>query len=491
LVIPGDKEFIMKLKPELGLTFDDVLLIPRKSAIRSRSDVNTSTRLVRGMHMAIPLISANMDTVTEAAMAIAMAQAGGIGIIHRFMPVQKQADAVRKVKRAESFVVENPVTISPDATIDEARLAMIDASIGGLVVTSPDARVLGMITSRDVLLAPDPNARVASLMTPREKLIVASADEPFDEARLTLHSSRIEKLPIVDDQNHVMGLITAQDIIKIQEHPLATKDEKGRLRVGVAVGVRSTDLDRTAACLEAGADLFVIDVAHGHADHVIEMIKKVKNEFPEAPVIAGNVATAEGVKDLAEAGADAVKVGVGSGSICTTRIVTGFGVPQLTALLECIEIAAKLDIPIISDGGIRTSGDVTKALAAGASSVMLGGLLAGTDESPGASVIREGRRYKAIRGMASLTANVARKEIEKQGEIEPDEWEKVVPEGVEAMVPHRGAVVDILHQIVGGVRSGMSYAGAKTIEELWEQTEFIRITPAGMRESGAHDVNLL
>jgi IMP dehydrogenase len=481
----------MKLRPELGLTFDDVLLIPKKSPIRSRSDVNTATRLVPGINMAIPLISANMDTVTEASMAIAMAQAGGIGILHRFMPAPKQAEAVRKVKRAESFVVENPVTISPDATIEEARLTMIESSIGGLVVTSPDATVLGMITSRDVLLAPDPTATVASLMTPREKLVVASADEPLDEARLTLHARRIEKLPIVDDHNHVMGLITAQDIIKIQEHPLATKDAKGRLRVGVAIGVRSTDLDRAAACLDAGADLLVVDIAHGHADHVTEMVKQLKKKFPDVPVIAGNVATSEGVKDLIDAGADAVKVGVGSGSICTTRIVTGFGVPQLTALMDCIEIAHKFDIPLISDGGIRTSGDVTKAIAAGASSIMLGGMLAGTDESPGASVIREGRRYKVIRGMASLTANVARKEIEQQGEIEPEEWEKVVPEGVEAMVPHRGAVADILHQIVGGLRSGMSYAGATTLNELSQNAEFIRITPAGMRESGAHDVNIL
>jgi IMP dehydrogenase len=487
----GWKEIIMKLRPELGLTFDDVLLVPKQSSIRSRADVKTVVRLVGDIHMAIPLMSANMDTVTEANMAIAMAQAGGIGILHRFMPAQKQAEAVRRVKRAESFVVENPVTISPDATIDEAREAMIEASIGGLVVTSTDATVLGMITSRDVLLAPDPTVTVASLMTPREKLVVAHSNEPLDEARLTLHARRIEKLPLVDDQNHVTGLITAQDIIKIQEHPMATKDAKGRLRVGVAIGVRSPDLDRAAVCLEAGADLLVVDIAHGHATHVIEMVKTLKQEFPDAPVIAGNVATAEGVKDLVQAGADAVKVGVGSGSICTTRIVTGFGVPQLTALMDCVEAANKLDVPIISDGGIRNSGDVTKALAAGASSVMLGSMLAGTDESPGASVIREGRRFKVIRGMASLTANVARKEIEKQGEIEPDEWEKVVPEGVEAMVPHRGAVTDILHQIVGGLRSGMSYAGATTLEELWQNAEFIRITQAGMRESGAHDVNLL
>jgi IMP dehydrogenase len=481
----------MNLRPDLGLTFDDVLLVPKRSSIRSRSDVDTSTWLSSAFKLTIPIVSANMDTVTETRMAIAMAQAGGIGIIHRFMPIEKQIEMVKKVKRTESFVVERPVTIQPQTTLAEARTRMEESLIGGLVVTDDDGRLLGILTTRDVLLSSDLTATVASLMTPRERLIVASKDETLDSARLTLHTNRIEKLPLVDAENRVVGLITAQDIIKLQEHPQATKDLKGRLRVGVAVGVRSSDIQRVAGCVEAGADVIVIDIAHGHADHVIEMVRRYKHEFPATSVIAGNVATSNGVRDLAEAGADAIKVGVGSGSICTTRIVTGFGVPQLTAISDCAESGQKFGIPIIADGGIQTSGDITKALAAGASSVMLGSLLAGTEESPGAAISREGRRYKVVRGMASLTANVARKEIELQGEIDPDEWEKVVPEGVEALVPYRGSVADILHQLVGGLRSGMSYAGASTLEELRQNAEFIRITGAGMQESGAHDVSVL
>jgi IMP dehydrogenase len=481
----------MNLRSDLGLTFDDVLLVPKRSAIRSRSAVDTSTLLAQGFKLTIPIVSANMDTVTETSMAIAMAQAGGIGVIHRFMPVERQVEMVQKVKRTESFVVERPVVVQSETSLEEARALMAESLIGGLVVTDEAGHLLGMLTTRDVLLASDMSATVASLMTPRERLIVASKDETLDAARLTLHTHRIEKLPLVDVDNRVVGLITAQDIIKLQEHPQATKDLKGRLRVGVAIGVRSSDVDRLAGCVEAGADAIVIDIAHGHADHVIEMVRRCKHEFPATPVIAGNVATATGVLDLAEAGADAIKVGVGSGSICTTRIVTGFGVPQLTAISDCAETGHKYGIPIIADGGIQTSGDITKALAAGASSVMLGNLLAGTEESPGAAIIRDGRRYKVVRGMASLSANVARKEIEQQGEIDPDEWEKVVPEGVEALVPYRGTVTDILHQLVGGLRSGMSYAGANTLEELQQNAEFIRITGAGMKESGTHDVRVL
>jgi IMP dehydrogenase len=481
----------MNLRSDLGLTFDDVLLVPKRSAIRSRSVVDTSTWLVQSFKLSMPIISANMDTVTETSMAIAMAQVGGIGIIHRFMPAGKQVEMVQKVKRTESFVVESPVTIPPGITLAEARTRMVESLIGGLVVVDDGGRLLGMLTTRDVLLASDLSATVASLMTPRERLIVASKDESLDAARLTLHTHRIEKLPLVDAEDRVVGLITAQDIIKLQEHPQATKDLKGRLRVGVAVGVRSSDMQRVVECVEAGADVIVIDIAHGHADHVFEMVRRCKHEFAHVPLIAGNVATASGVRDLAEAGADAVKVGVGSGSICTTRLVTGFGVPQLTAISDCAEAGQKFGIPIIADGGIQTSGDLTKALAAGASSVMLGSLLAGTEESPGAAISREGRRYKVVRGMASLTANVARKEIELQGEVDPDEWEKVVPEGVEALVPYRGSVMDILHQLVGGLRSGMSYAGASTLEDLRRNAEFIRITGAGMQESGTHDVRVL
>lgn len=480
----------MKLRKEPALTFDDVLLVPKRSALRSRRDVQTSSLLVPQIRLSIPVISANMDTVTEAAMAVAMAQAGGIGILHRFMPLSKQAEMVRRVKRAEGFVVEHPVTIRPDASLVEARKMMVESLIGGLVVVDEMGHLMGMLTARDILLAPEESLQVRDLMTPREKLVVAPVDEALDSARLRLHSHRIEKLPLVDAQDRVMGLITAQDIVKLQEHPQATKDGKGRLQVGVALGVHSDDLERAAVCIEEGADVVVVDVAHGHADHVLAMIRQLKQRFPDTPVIGGNVATAEGVRDLARAGADAVKVGVGSGSICITRIVTGFGMPQLTAVAECAEAGREMGVPIISDGGTRNSGDMVKALAAGASTVMVGSLLAGTDESPGASVIREGRRYKVVRGMASLTANVTRKEID-QGELDLSEFERVVPEGVEALVPHRGAVAETLHQLVGGLRSALSYAGAADIEQLWDKAEFVRITPAGVKESAPHDVKLL
>lgn len=480
----------MKLRPETGLTFDDVLLVPKHSAIRSRSAVDTSTWLVPGIRMHIPIISANMDTVTEALMAIAMAQAGGIGIIHRFMTKARQVDEVHRVKRSESFIVEQPITVLPSVSLVEARQKMEGAGIGGLMVVDLDEHLLGIVTTRDVLLAPDPSVCIETVMTPSDRLVMASADEPFEKARLKLHANRIEKLPLVDAENRVVGLITAQDVIKLQQHPGATKDEKGRLRVGVAVGVRSDDLQRAAACIDVGADVVVIDIAHGHSDHTIDMIRDLKKNFSEIPVIAGNVATAQGVRDLAQAGADAVKVGVGAGSICITRVVTGYGVPQLTAIAECFEAGQALGIPIVADGGLRTSGDIAKAIAAGASTVMLGNLLAGTEESPGAPVVRGGRRFKIVRGMASLSANVERKSVD-QGIVEDEEWGEIVPEGVEAVVPYRGKVAESLHQLVGGLRSSMSYAGAETIESFWERAEFIRITHAGRTESGVHDVDVL
>lgn len=481
----------MNLRPDIGLTFDDVLLVPKRSSIRSRSDVDTATFLVPSIRMAIPIISSDMDTVTEAAMAIAMAQAGGIGIIHRFMPIGTQAGEVQRVKRAESFVVENPITISLDENLRVARNKMVEADIGGLVVVDGDGHLLGLLTTRDVLLAADPSMLVRDVMTPRERLVVASEDEPLDAARIKLYEHRIEKLPLVAVDDRIVGLITAQDIIKLRRHPQATKDDKGRLRVGIAIGVRSEDHQRAAACVEAGVDVLVVDVAHGHADHALDMVRQLKTRFPQIPVIAGNVATANAVLDLADAGADAVKVGVGSGSICITRVVTGYGIPQLTAIADCSQAGQSRGVPIIADGGIRTSGDVSKALAAGASSVMLGSALAGTDESPGAAVIRGGRRYKIVRGMASLTANVARAEIDRVENVEDEEWREIVPEGVEAVVPYRGSVEDILHQFVGGLRSGMSYAGARTIEAFWDESEFIRITAAGKAESGVHDVDVL
>lgn len=485
----------MHIRETPGLTFDDVLLVPKRSSVASRSAVDTSAQLTRRLRLAIPIISANMDTVTEANMAIAIAQAGGIGAIHRFMTPERQAAEVVRVKRAESFVVESPATIPPDATVAQARQILAELGIGGLLVTTPDDKLLGMLTKRDVLLAPDPRAPISTVMTPRSQLITLSAGGPhgndLEHARELLHTHRIEKLPLLNAQGEIIGLLTAQDIIKHEQHPRATKDHKGRLCVAAAVGVKPGELLRSEACVAAGADVLVVDIAHGHSEHAIQVVRELKQSFPQTEIIAGNVATAQGVTDLAEAGADAVKVGVGSGSICTTRIVTGFGVPQLTAIIDCAVAARAVGVPLIADGGIRDGGDLTKALAAGADTAMIGSLLAGTEESPGASVVRDGQRYKIVRGMASLSANIERKMVEKGGEVDLVDWEQVVPEGVEAIVPYRGAVIDLLHQLIGGLRSGLSYAGATSIAELRENAEFIRITSAGRRESGAHDVETI
>ena len=482
----------MKFRPDIALTFDDVLLVPRHSSIRSRRDIDMSTQLTREIRLHLPVISANMDTVTEAAMAIAMAQQGGIGVLHRFMSLERQAEQVRKVKRAESLVVHNPLTILPDASLAQARQVMVEENVGGLVVVDTAGKLIGMVTNRDVLLATDPSALVQTVMTPRERLVVAGTDETLEAAREKLYQARVEKLPLIASDGTLTGLITAQDIVKIQEHPYATKDQLGRLRVGAALGVHSDDVERAAACIEAGADLLVVDIAHGHSDHTITMVKQLKKTFPGVAVMAGNVATGDGVRELADAGADAIKVGVGAGSICITRIVTGFGVPQLTAVADCAEVSHKLGLPVVADGGMRTSGDVTKALAAGASTVMLGSMLAGTEEAPGAEIVRQGRRYKVVRGMASLSANVERRKLDAtEVEFSEEDWTEVVPEGVEAFVPYRGDVADILTQIAGGLRSGMSYAGARTIPDLWENAEFVRITSAGIKESGSHDVNLI
>jgi len=482
----------MRIRPDTALTFDDVLLVPRHSSIRSRHDVDMSTQLTRDLRLHLPIISANMDTVTEAPMAIAMAQQGGMGILHRFMSIERQAEQVRKVKRAESLVVHSPLTIEPDATLAQASQIMEEENVGGLVVVDADGKLAGMVTTRDVLLAPNQTALVQTVMTPRERLVVAGENETLEAAREKLYQARVEKLPLISADGRLTGLITAQDIVKIQEHPYATKDRLGRLRVGAALGVRVDDVERAAACVEAGVDILVVDIAHGHSDHTIGMVKKLKLTFPNTPVMAGNVATGDGVRELADAGADSIKIGVGAGSICVTRVVTGFGVPQLTAVADCAEVSRKLGIPVVADGGMRNSGDVTKALAAGASTVMLGSMLAGTEEAPGAEIVREGRRYKVVRGMASLSANVERRKLDNTVlEFNEEEWTEVVPEGVEAFVPYRGEVADILTQIAGGLRSGMSYAGARTIPELWDQAEFVRVTSAGIKESGSHDVNLI
>ena len=480
----------MKLRPETALTFDDVLLVPRRSSIRSRHAVSTATMLSKRIALAVPVISSNMDTVTEAAMAQAMARLGGIGVIHRFMPVEKQAAEVQRVKRAEGYMVDAPHSIPATATVREAHTRLKDHNVSGLIVLDERGDVAGLLTARDLMFADDIEQPVAEVMTPRTELITARESTSLEDARRVLRDNRIEKLPVLDDTGALRGLITAQDIARLTQWPNATKDSRGRLWVAAAVGVRPGDLERAAACVQAGVDALVVDIAHGHSDNALDMVMRLKERFPDVDVIGGNVATAEGVRDMAEAGADAVKVGVGAGSICITRIVTGFGVPQLSAVAECADAGRELGVPIIADGGIRTSGDITKALAVGSSTVMLGSLLAGTDESPGASVVRGGRRYKVVRGMASLTANIERQEVELGREVDPDGWERVVAEGVEAMVPMRGPVKDIIYQLVGGVRSGLSYAGASSIPELWENAEFVRITGAGKAESGAHDVDV-
>jgi IMP dehydrogenase len=479
----------MKLRPSPGLTFDDVLLVPRRSPVQSRGDVSTATRLTGEIGMAIPIVSANMDTVTEWPMAVAMARAGGIGVIHRFMPAEREAQEVRRAKRAEGHVVESPVTLLPDATAGEARAEMARRGFGSFVVVDENGRLEGLATRRDLQFADDADP-IRGLMTPARRLITAPAGTGLEQARGILREHRIEKLPLVDRDDRVVGLITAKDVLRTLQHPDATKDDKGRLRVGAAVGVRAGYLERAGLLVQAGVDVLVVDIAHGHSDNAIEATRALRKAFPELQIVAGNVASAAGTRDLIEAGADAVKVGVGPGSICITRIVTGFGVPQLSAIAECAEAAAPFDVPIIADGGIRTSGDIVKALAAGASSVMLGSLLAGTDESPGVVVLRNNRRTKVSRGMASLGATMERPDRQPEDGEDPA-WTRVVAEGVEAAVPYRGAVDDLVAQLVGGLRSGLSYGGARTIRELRETAEFIQITPAGVQESGPHDVDVL
>ncbi len=484
----------MKIRPTKGLTFDDVLLVPKRSPIASRQDVDTSTWLTPTIPLRIPIVSANMDTVTEAAMSIAMARAGGVGIIHRFMSIEGQVKQVKRVKRAEGFMVERPYSISSEASIGEARQLMSQHEVGGLVVTNGKSELVGLVTQRDIILASDDSALVSLVMTPPDQIISARADISPEEARALLHEHRLEKLPVIDDNDQLVGLITAQDIVKHNRHPDATKDDKGRLRVGAAIGVKPNDVARAEVLLAAGADLLVLDIAHGHADHCVDMLKTLRRNFPDAQIVAGNVASKEGARDLAEAGADAIKVGVGPGSICTTRIVTGFGVPQLTAIMDGVEGVTESgrDIPVIADGGIRTSGDLVKALAAGATSVMIGSLFAGCEESPGSTVIRNGQKFKVVRGMASLGAAMGRKAVEEEDDESAEsqeDWNKVVPEGVEAVVPYRGNVDELLYQLIGGLWSGLSYGGALTIKELQDNAEFMEITPAGIRESHSHDVS--
>jgi IMP dehydrogenase len=473
-----------------GLTYDDVLLVPRYSDIRSRKDVDTSAQLTRRLRLHMPIVSANMDTVTEAEMAVAMARRGGIGIIHRFNTVEQQVHQVRQVKRSESFVIENPYTIGPQNTVGQARDLLDLHNITGLPVVDEAGLLVGLLTSRDILFVHDDSRLVCEVMTPRERLITAAMGTTITQAEEILQEHKVEKLPLVDTDNRLAGLITLRDILRRTLYPESSKDGKGRLLVGAAVGVVGDYLQRAEELVRAGCDVLVVDIAHGHSENAISAIRQIRARLGDVDLIAGNVATAEGTRDLIEAGVDAVKVGVGPGSICITRVVTGVGVPQLTAVLDCVCEAERSGVPIIADGGIRQAGDVSKALAAGASTVMCGNVLAGTRESPGVVVVRNGRRYKASRGMASAGATLERRRREKSGWEGETDLTDVVPEGVEGMVPFKGDVAEVLVQLVGGLRSGMSYLGSRTLAEFRQKAQFIQISPASMRESQPHDIEL-
>ena len=478
----------------VGLTFDDVLLVPKLSDVKSRKDAGTRTRFSRRIELGVPIASANMDTVTESAMAIALARLGGIGVIHRFLTVEEEVAEVLKVKRSEGVMIEDPVTLGPEGTVREAWQVIREREIGGIVIVDRSRRVLGLLTRRDINLEDDLDRKVRDLMTPRKELVTARRGVTLEEAKKVLHAHRIEKLPVVDRAGRLAGLITSKDIMKRRQFPSATKDAKGRLRVAAAVGVRGDHMERARRLLDAGADALVVDIAHGHSDYAIGTVKEIKRKLGDVEVVAGNVATAKGAADLGRAGADGAKGGVGSGSICVTRVVTGSGVPQLTAIMDCVAGAEGSGVPIIADGGIRVPGDVTKAVAAGASSVMVGSLFAGTEESPGPTILRDGVRYKLTRGMASLAATVDRKVrgTERAGQNEDEAIEEAieesVPEGVEGLIPYKGRVEEVVRQLVGGLRSGMSYSGAHDLAELRKNAEFMRITAAGHKESLPHDI---
>lgn len=471
-----------------GLTFDDVLLVPKYSNITTRSQTDLSTKLSKNISLNIPLISANMDTVTESAMAIAMAREGGIGIIHRFLTVEEEVEEVLKVKRSASVMIENPYTISPDQSAKDAINYMHEKGVSGLLVVN-DSKLAGILTHRDVMFESQSNKLVRDIMT--KDVITAKPGITIIEAKETLRQHRIEKLPLVDDKGIIRGLITSKDITHNEDYPNASKDKKGRPLVGAAVGVKGDFMERAEALLNADADAIVVDIAHGHSENAINTIRNIKKAFPNCELIAGNVATARGAEDLIKAGVDAVKVGVGSGSICITRVITGSGVPQLTAVYDCAQVGKKYEVPIISDGGTRTSGDLTKALAAGASTVMVGSLFGGTDESPGSFVMKNGKRYKIYRGMASFYAALGRKSKETGNVTVNEDLNDYVAEGVEAMVPYKGTVTDIIKQLSGGVRSGLSYCGAHTIPQMQQNAEFIKMSRAGFAESQPHDVDLM
>ncbi|QEC53303.1 IMP dehydrogenase [Anseongella ginsenosidimutans] len=467
-----------------GLTYDDVLLIPAYSETLPR-EVNTQTRLTRNIRINIPIVSAAMDTVTESALAIAIAQEGGIGILHKNMSIERQALEVRKVKRSESGMILDPVTLRDDATLEEALALMKEYKIGGIPIVDGERKLTGILTNRDLRFQKDITMKVGQVMT-RHNLVIAPEGTDLAKAEEILQNHKIEKLPVVDKDGRLSGLITYKDIQKFKNFPTACKDTHGRLRVGAAVGVTADTLDRVAALVNAGVDVIIIDTAHGHSRGVIIEVKKVKERFPDLEIIAGNVGTGEGAKALADAGVDGVKVGIGPGSICTTRVVAGVGVPQLSAVYEAAKALQGMGIPVIADGGIKQTGDIVKAIAAGASSVMAGSLFAGVEESPGETIIYEGRKFKSYRGMGSVEAMELGSKDRYFQDVE-DDIKKLVPEGIVGRVPYKGTLREVMHQYIGGLRAGMGYCGAATIEDL-QKARFVKITAAGLRESHPHDI---
>ncbi|MEM1056725.1 MAG: IMP dehydrogenase [Bacteroidota bacterium] len=470
-----------------GLTYDDVLLVPARSSVMPR-EANTRSRLTRTIDVNIPLVSAAMDTVTEASMAIAMAREGGVGVLHKNVIPEKQAAFVRRVKRSESGMIQDPIVLHPEHTVGDARQRMAHYHIGGIPVVDEAGHLVGIVTNRDLRFEHDGTAKLADVMT-EPPLVTARVGTTLEQAEIILQEHKIEKLPVTDADGFLRGLITFKDIQKKKKHPNACKDDLGRLRVGAAVGVGGDSEERIAALVSEGVDFIVIDTAHGHSEGVLQSVERAKSDHAGLQVIAGNVATPEATEALILAGADAVKVGIGPGSICTTRVVAGVGVPQLTAIMRCAEAARRFDVPLIADGGIKQTGEIPKALAAGASTVMIGGLFAGVEESPGETVLYEGRRYKNYRGMGSLGAMEAGSKDRYFQDAE-DDLKKLVPEGIEGRVPYKGLLGEVTYQMVGGLRAAMGYCGCETVEALQERAQFVRITGAGLRESHPHDITI-
>lgn len=473
-----------KIPPEESYSFDDVLLLPNYSDILPK-DVITSTQLTKNLKLNIPIVSAAMDTVTECHAAISMAREGGIGFIHRNMSIESQAVEVDKVKKSESGMIVDPVTIHPDQQVQEVLQLMATYRISGVPVTKGE-QLVGIVTNRDLRFETNMEKKVSDVMT-KENLVVVNEGISLEESKKLLHQHRIEKLLVVDASGHLKGMITIKDIEKIKKYPYACKDHMGRLRVGAAIGVGTDRVDRAQALLDAGADVICIDTSHGHTLNVIETVKELKSTFSNIELVAGNVATAKGAEDLVKAGIDAIKIGIGPGSICTTRIVAGIGVPQVTAIMNCKSVSNKTGVPLIADGGIKFSGDVTKSLAAGAHTVMIGSLFAGTDESPGETILFQGRSYKVYRGMGSIEA-MKKGSKDRYYQTEQEEDDKLVPEGIVGRVPYRGSLRSNVHQLIGGLKAGMGYVGCRTIEELRDKARFIKISAAGLRESHVHDV---